>query len=74
MKEYNCNRIDEYNRKYKDYLIDKEGDYKCNKCKKTWEPTTDDINRKAMMTYYKCCGVCRLYLYNKSIEYRNKKK
>ena len=25
MKEYDCNRIDEYSRKYKDYLIDKEG-------------------------------------------------
>ena len=25
MKEYDCNRIDEYNRKYKDYLIGKEG-------------------------------------------------
>ena len=74
MKEYDCNSIDEYNRKYKDYLIDKEGDYKCNKCKKIWLPTTDDINKKAMMTYYRCCGVCRLYLYNKSIEYRNKKK
>jgi hypothetical protein len=74
MKEYDCNRVDEYNRKYKDYLIDKEGDYKYNKCKKTWVPTTDDINKKAMMTYYRCCGVCRLYLYNKSIEYRNKKK
>ena len=31
MKEYDCNRIDEYNRKYKDYLIEKEGDYKCNR-------------------------------------------
>ncbi len=50
------------------------GDYKCNKCKKTWVSTTDDINKKEMMTYYKCCGVCRLYLYNKSIEYRNEKK
>jgi hypothetical protein len=28
MREYDCNRIDEYNRIYKDYLIDKEGDYK----------------------------------------------
>ena len=25
MKEYDCNRIDECNRKYKDYLVDKEG-------------------------------------------------
>ncbi len=74
MKEYDCNRIDEYNRKNKEYLTDKKGDYKFNKCKKTWVSTTDDINKETMITYYKCYGVCRLYLYNKSIEYRNKKK
>ena len=73
MKEYDSNRIDEYNRKYKDYLIGKEGDYKCHKCKKVWTPTDDDMHRKVMMTYYRCCGVCRLYSYNKGIEYRKKR-
>ena len=62
----------EYERKYKDYLIDKTasgfGDYKCAKCKKIWIPTDADINRKAMMTYYKCCSKCRLYLYNREAE------
>jgi hypothetical protein len=42
----------EYDRKYKDYLIGKDGEYKCAKCKKVWIPTDADINRKAMMTYY----------------------
>ena len=60
------NRLEDYNRKYKDYLIGKEGDYKCGRCKKVWVPTDADINRKAMMTYYKCCGVCRLYLFNRA--------
>ena len=66
------NRLEAYNRKYKEHLIGKDGDYTCGRCNKIWVPTTDDINRKAMMTYYKNCGVCRLYLYNKSIEYRKK--
>jgi hypothetical protein len=68
------NRVEEYQKKYGEHLIGRDGDYVCGRCKKIWEPTDADINRKAMMTYYKCCGVCRLYLYNKSIEYRNKKK
>ena len=59
--------VEEYNRKYGDYLIGKDGEYKCNKCKKEWVPTDADINRKAMMTYYKCCSACRLYLYNREI-------
>ena len=65
------NRLEDYNRKYKDYLIEKEGDYKCGRCKKVWVPTDADINRKAMMTYYKCCGVCRLYLFNRAEKQRN---
>ena len=63
---------EDYNRKYKDYLIGKDGDYKCNKCKKIWVPTDADISKKAMMTYYKCCGVCRLYLYNRAAERKAK--
>ena len=58
------NRQEEYDRKYKEHLIGKDGDYTCGKCKKIWVPTDVDINRKAMMTYYKCCGVCRAYLMN----------
>lgn len=66
------NRQEEYDRKYKDHLIGKDGDYTCGKCRKIWVPTDADINKKAMMTYYKCCGSCRLYLFNKCIEYRNR--
>ena len=59
------NREDEYNLKYGEYLIGKDGEYKCNKCKKIWIPTDADINSKAMMTYYKCCTSCRAYFYNR---------
>ena len=63
------NRVEEFNRKYGDYLINKkDGEYKCNKCKKIWEPTDVDINKKAMMTYYRCCTSCRAYLYNRELE------
>ena len=65
MPPTNQEREDAYNKKYKDYLIGKEGTYICNRCKEVWEPNNTDINRKAMMTYYKNCGVCRLYLYNR---------
>ena len=68
------NRQEDYDRKYKEHLIGKEGKYKCVKCKKIWEPTDADINKKSMHCYYKCCGGCRLYLYNKCIEYRNRDK
>lgn len=77
--------VEEYNRKYGEHLIpeyrqvasltdliDKDGDYKCNKCHKVWMPTDADINRRAMMTYYKCCGVCRTYLYNREMARRAK--
>ena len=64
------NRVEEYNRKYGKYLIGLE-EYKCNKCKKIWQPTDQDINRKVMMTYYKCCGVCREYLMNRELARRN---
>jgi hypothetical protein len=59
---------EDYNRKYAEHLIGKDGDYKCAKCKKIWIPTDADINRKAMMTYYKCCSSCRLCLYNREAE------
>lgn len=63
--------INDFDKKYGNYLIGKEGDYKCNKCKKVWFPNNDDVNRKAMHCYYKCCTKCRLYLYNKSYQYKN---
>jgi hypothetical protein len=58
------NREDEYNKKYGEHLIGRDGDYVCGRCKEIWVPTDADINRKAMMTYYKCCGGCRACLYN----------
>jgi hypothetical protein len=61
------NREEEYNKKYGEHLIGKAGDYICGRCKEIWEPTDVDINRKAMMTYYKCCGGCREYLYNREV-------
>ena len=64
------NRVEEYNRKYGKYLIGLE-EYKCNKCKKIWQPTDADINRKAMHCYYKNCGVCREYLMNREVIRRN---
>ena len=60
-------REEEYNRKYGDHLIGKEGEYKCAKCKRVWVPTDVDINKKAMMTYYKCCTSCRAYLYKREL-------
>jgi hypothetical protein len=57
----------DFDKKYGDYLIGKEGAYKCNKCKNEWDPTPDDVNRKACHCYYKLCGACRLYLYNREI-------
>ena len=65
MTPTNQEREDAYNKKYKDYLIGKEGVYICTRCKKEWQPTSYDINKKAQMTYYKCCGACRLYLYER---------
>lgn len=66
-------KVSDFDKKYGNYLIGKEGEYKCNKCKKIWIPTNDDINRKAMHTYYKCCSKCRLYLYNYGINRKNNK-
>ena len=66
------NRAEEYQKKYGEYLIGKEGDYVCVKCKKIWGPTEADINRRVMMTYYKCCGRCRKYLYNREVARRAK--
>jgi hypothetical protein len=63
----NAEFIKDFNKKYGEYLIDKEGDYICNRCKKVWEPDNTDINRKALMSYYRCCKSCRLYLYNREI-------
>jgi hypothetical protein len=65
--------IESYNRKYGNYLIGKGTSYICNRCKNVWEPNDQDINRKAMMCYYKCCTSCRLYLYNKKVIRDNKK-
>lgn len=61
--------------KWKDYLIDKEGEYVCSirACNKVWSPTTKDINRKRPSTYYKLCSACRMKSYLKGLEYKKKK-
>ena len=64
------NREEEYKKKYGEHLIGKDSDYVCVKCKKIWVPTEADINRRVMMTYYKCCGRCREYLYNREVARR----
>jgi hypothetical protein len=78
MKEYGegviSKRQEDYN-KWKDYLIDKEGDYKCSipSCSKVWIPTINDINRKRPSCYYKLCSACRMKSYLKGREYKAKK-
>jgi hypothetical protein len=71
-KRTNEEYISDFDKKYGQYLIGKDGDYICSKCKKIYCPTPDDVNKKAMHTYYRCCPICRLYMYNKSLEYKNK--
>ena len=62
----------EYN-KCKDHLIDKGGFYICTLCKKTWDPTNDDVNRKRPSTYYKLCSACRARAFLKTKEYKMNK-
>ena len=62
-------------RKWKEHLIDKEGDYVCSipACNKIWYPTDADINRKRPSCYYKLCSACRLKSFLKGREYKQKK-
>lgn len=60
--------------KWKDYLIDKNGDYICSVCKKVWYPTMEkDVNQKRPSVFCKLCNSCRLKSYLKGIEYKAKK-
>jgi hypothetical protein len=78
MKEYGVGIITkaeaDYN-KWKDYLIDKEGDYVCSipSCNKVWIPNENDINRKRPSCYYKLCAACRMKSFLKGREYKIKK-
>lgn len=77
MKEFGSmktKREEEYE-KWKDHLIDKEGDYICAipACKKVWFPTTNDVNRKRPSCYYKLCSACRMKSFLKGREYKQKK-
>ena len=67
-------RQEEYE-KWKDYLIDKEGDYRCSipSCNKVWFPTIEDTNRKRPSCFYKLCRECRKKSYLKGLEYKKKK-
>jgi hypothetical protein len=60
-------------RKWKEYMIDKDGEYKCSVCKKVWIPCDIDINRKRPSTYYKLCSACRMKSFIKGREYKEKK-
>jgi hypothetical protein len=76
MKEYGQHKTkaqEEYE-KWKDHLIDKEGDYICSvpSCSKVWIPTIEDTNRKRPSTYYKLCRACRMKSYLKGLEYKKK--
>lgn len=67
-------RQEEYE-KWKDYLIDKGGDYRCSipACNKIWFPTDADINRKRPSCFYKLCSACRMKSFLKGREYKKKK-
>lgn len=77
MKEYgNYKTKDEAEyEKWKDYLIDKKGDYICSvpSCRKVWFPEVKDINVKRMTVYYKLCTECRMKSFLKCREYKAKK-
>jgi hypothetical protein len=77
MKEYGQHKTkaQEDYEKWKDYLIDKEGDYRCSilSCNKVWHPNENDINRKRPSCYYKLCSACRMKSFLKGREYKKKK-
>lgn len=75
MKEGGLTKAQADYNKWKDYLIDKEGDYVCSipTCNKVWYPCQDDINRKRLNCYYKLCSACRLKSFLKGREYKAKK-
>lgn len=58
--------------KWRDYHIDKVGDYICSVCKKVWVPDTTDVNTKRMTTYFKLCKVCREKAFLKGRAYKAK--
>ena len=76
MKEYGQHktRAEEEYEKWKEHLIDKDGEYRCSvvSCNKVWYPTIEDTNRKRPSTYYKLCRVCRTKSYLKGLEYKKK--
>lgn len=59
--------------KWRDYQVDKGGDYICSVCKRVWLPSTADINVKRPSTYYKLCSACRMKSFLKAQEYKKKK-
>lgn len=56
--------------KWKDYYVDKEGDYICSVCKKVWYPTEADINQKRPSTYCKLCSACRFKSFTMARKYK----
>lgn len=75
MKEYGNHKTKAQaeEEKWRDYHIDKQGDYICSVCKKVWFPDTTDINAKRMSTYYKLCKACRMKSFLKGRQYKEKK-
>jgi hypothetical protein len=75
MKEYGNHKTkaqaDE--EKWRDYQIDKQGDYICSVCKKIWFPTMEkDVNQKRPSVFCKLCTDCRLKSFLKGREYKKK--
>lgn len=58
--------------KWKDYHIDKEGDYICTVCKHIWKPDIEDVNTKRPSCYCKLCKKCRMKAFLKGREYKAK--
>jgi DNA-directed RNA polymerase subunit RPC12/RpoP len=75
MKEYgSITKEDDEERKWRNYRIDKQGDYICSVCKTTWVPDITDVNTKRMTTYYKLCKACRLKSFLKGRDYQMERK
>ena len=57
--------------KHKDHYVDKEGDYICSVCKKTWFPRIpEDVNQKRPSCFCKLCTSCRFKSFTMRRKYK----